>query len=307
VIPELFATRRSGPSVVTIGTFDGVHLGHQALLAEVGRSADARGAAAVVVTFDPPPRLVLRPDPDYRLLASLGERVALLRRYGADEVVLLPFDQQVAQMSAEAFVGELVERLGMVELVGGPDLALGHRRQGTPEVLTAIGQRIGFEVVRLDQVARGGQPVRSGQIRERLRAGDIVGATDLLGHPPSLEGEVVHGDHLGRKLGFPTANLALDPLRLLPPDGVYAARVVDPPRPGAMSIGTRPAVGGTDRRVEVHLLDFDGDLYGQTLRVELIDWLHEQRRYGSLEELIEGIGRDVEQVRRRIDGRPEER
>jgi riboflavin kinase/FMN adenylyltransferase len=203
-------------------------------------------------------------------------------------------------MSAEAFVGELVERLGMVELVGGPDLALGHRRQGTPTVLREIGRRRGFEVVLVDQVARGGQPVRSGQIRERLRAGDVAGAADLLGHPPSLEGEVVHGDHLGRKLGFPTANLALDRLRLVPPDGVYAARVVEPSRPGAMSIGTRPAVGGTDRRVEVHLLDFDGDLYGRTLRVELLDWLHEQRKYGSLEELIDGIGKDVEEVRTRV-------
>ena len=137
-------------------------------------------------------------------------------------------------------------------------------------------------------------------MRERLRAGDVVAATELLGHPPTLEGEVVHGDHLGRKLGFPTANLAIDPLRLLPPDGVYAARVLDPARPGAMSIGTRPAVGGTDRRVEVHLLDFDGDLYGRTLRVELVDWLHEQRKYDSLDDLIAGIGRDVEEVRQRV-------
>jgi riboflavin kinase/FMN adenylyltransferase len=300
VIPELFASHRPGPSVVAIGTFDGVHRGHQALLAEVRRRAAAHAAAAVVVTFDPPPRLVLRPDPDYRLLASLDERVGRLRQHGADEVLLLPFDRQVAQMSAESFVAELVERLGMVVLVGGPDLALGHRRQGTPDVLREIGRERGFEVVLLDQVAPGGQPVRSGEIRARLRAGDVVGAAELLGHPPSLEGEVVHGDHLGRKLGFPTANLALDPLRLVPPDGVYAARVVEPARPGAMSIGTRPAVGGRDRRVEVHLLDFDGDLYGRTLRVELIDWLREQRRYGSLEELVEGIRRDVEQVRRRV-------
>jgi riboflavin kinase/FMN adenylyltransferase len=300
VIAELFASRIPGPSVVTLGTFDGVHRGHQALVGEVRRRAEARDAGAVVVTFDPPPRLVLRPDPDYRLLSSLAERVELLRRHGADEVLLLPFDLTVAQMSAEEFVAELVERLGMVELVGGPDLALGHRRQGTAEVLREIGRRRGFEVVLLEPLAQGGRPVRSGQVRERLRAGDVVAATELLGHPPTLEGEVVHGDHLGRKLGFPTANLAIDPLRLVPPDGVYAARVLDPARPGAMSIGTRPAVGGTDRRVEVHLLDFDGDLYGRTLRVELVDWLHEQRKYDSLDDLIAGIGRDVEEVRKRV-------
>ena len=300
MIPELFASRMPGPSVVALGTFDGVHRGHQALVGEVRRRAEARDARAVVVTFDPPPRLVLRPDPDYRMLSSLAERVELLRRHGADEVLLLPFDLTVAQMSAEEFVAELVGRLAMVELVGGPDLALGHRRQGTPEVLREIGRRRGFEVVLLEPVAQGGRPVRSGQVRERLRAGDVVAATELLGHPPTLEGEVVHGDHLGRKLGFPTANLAIDPLRLLPPDGVYAARVLDPARPGAMSIGTRPAVGGTDRRVEVHLLDFDGDLYGRTLRVELVDWLHEQRKYDSLDDLIAGIGRDVEEVRQRV-------
>ena len=301
MIPELFATRLPGPSVVTIGTFDGVHRGHQALLAEVRRRADLRDGRAVVVTFEPPPRLVLRPDSSYQLLCSLAERVELLRRYGADDVLLLRFDLEVAGMSAEAFVVELVERVGMVELVGGPDLALGHRRQGTPEVLREIGRRRGFEVSLLEQVAHRGQPVRSGQIRQLLRDGDVDGATDLLGHRPSVEGEVVHGDHLGRKLGFPTANLAVPPERLVPSDGVYAARVLDPPRAGAMSIGTRPAVGGTDRRVEVHLLDFDGDLYGLTLRVELIAWLHEQRKYGSIDALIEGIGQDVVAVRRRIE------
>ncbi|HEV8639166.1 MAG TPA: bifunctional riboflavin kinase/FAD synthetase [Chloroflexota bacterium] len=302
MIRELFATRLPGPSVVTIGTFDGVHRGHQELLHELRRRADRLGARAVVVTFDPPPRLVLRPDPSYQLLASLEERVELLRRHGADEVLLLRFDHTVAQMSAEAFVGELVDRLGMVELVGGPDLALGHRRQGTPPVLREIGRRRGFAVALLDQVADRGQPVRSGQIRELLRAGDVAAAAELLGHPPSVEGEVVHGDHLGRKLGFPTANLAVPPPRLVPADGVYAARVIEPARPGAMSIGTRPAVGGTDRRVEVHLLDFDGDLYGRTLRVELIAWLHEQRKYASLDDLIAGIGKDVEEVRKRIQG-----
>ena len=299
MIAEFFETRLDGPSVVAVGTFDGVHRGHQALLAELRRRADARGARVAVVTFDPPPRLVLRPDPSYRLLISLEERTELLRRHGVDEVLLIRFDHKVAGTSAEAFVGELVDRLGMVELVGGPDLALGHRRQGTPEVLAELGRRRGFEVALLEQVAHGEQPVRSGQIRDLLRSGDVAAAAELLGRHPTVEGVVVHGDHLGRQLGFPTANLDLPPERLVPADGVYAGRVLDPARIAAVSIGTRPAVGGIDRRIEAHLLDFDGDLYGRTLRVELIGWLREQRKFDGLEALIAQIRRDCEEARRR--------
>jgi riboflavin kinase/FMN adenylyltransferase len=298
VIPDLFESRLAGPSVLTVGTFDGVHRGHQALLAEVRRRAVRGGARVAVVTFDPPPRLVLRPDPSYRLLVSLHERVELLHRHGADDVLLIRFDHAVARMTAEAFVGELVDRLGMVELVGGPDLALGHRRQGTPAVLAEIGRRRGFDVALLDQVACDGQPVRSGQIRDLVRAGDVAAASHLLGRAPTVEGPVVHGDHLGRQLGFPTANLELPPERIVPADGVYAGRVLDPPRTAAVSIGTRPAVGGVDRRIEAHLLDFDGDLYGRTLRVELLGWLREQRKFDGLEALIGQIRRDCEEARR---------
>jgi riboflavin kinase/FMN adenylyltransferase len=284
--------------VIALGTFDGVHRGHQTLLGELRRRADRRGARAAVVTFDPPPRLVLRPSPDYRLLISLAERGELLRRCGADEVLSIRFDQAVAQIGAEQFVGELVDRLGMIEIVGGPDLALGHRRQGTPEVLAEIGRRRGFEVSVIDQIALDGQPVRSGQIRELLRAGDVVGAAGLLGRPPTVEGLVVHGDHLGRQLGFPTANLELPPERIVPADGVYAGRVVEPARAAAVSIGTRPAVGGIDRRIEAHLLDFDGDLYGRTLRVELVGWLREQRKFDGLDALIAQIRQDCVESRR---------
>jgi riboflavin kinase/FMN adenylyltransferase len=298
VIAELFDARLAGPSVVTVGTFDGVHRGHQSLLGEVRRRAERRRARVAVVTFDPPPRLVLRPDPSYRLLISLAERAELLRRCGADDLLLVRFDRDVAQMSAEAFVGVLVDRLGMVELVGGPDLALGHRRQGTPEVLAEIGRRRGFELSLLDQVTLDGRPVRSGQIRDLIRAGDVTDARELLGRPPTVEGLVVHGDHLGRELGFPTANLELPPERIVPADGVYAGRVFDPRRVAAVSIGTRPAVGGVDRRIEAHLLDFDGDLYGRTLRVELIGWLRQQQKFDGLDALIAQIRRDCDETRR---------
>jgi riboflavin kinase/FMN adenylyltransferase len=183
----------------------------------------------------------------------------------------------------------------MVELVGGPDLAIGRRRAGTPPVLREIGARLGFEVALLDQLALGGQPVRSGEIRRRLLAGDVPGAAELLGRAPTLQGTVVLGDQRGRTLGFPTANLEPPAERLIPGDGVYAARVDG--RPAVMNIGVRPTVGGTRRVVEVHLLDWSGDLYGQRLTVELIARLREERRFPSLEALVAQIRADVAAAR----------
>jgi len=283
-------------SIVAVGTFDGVHRGHQALLAEMRRRAVSRAARVAIVTFDPPPRTVLRPDPDYRLLVSLDERLALLRRFGAEEVVVKHFDQRFASRTADDFCAELVDELGMVELVGGPDMAFGRNRHGTPEVLREIGRRLGFEVVLLEQLTVDGAPIRSGVIRRALRDGDLATAGRLLGHPASLAGRVVHGDHRGRTIGFPTANLSIDSMRLVPADGVYAVRR-DSGEPGVMNVGVRPTVDGTKRVVEVHLIDWHGDLYGEVLRVDLIERLRDERRFGSLGELVAQIKRDVERAR----------
>lgn len=286
------------PSVVAVGTFDGVHRGHQALLSRLRGLADARQARAVVVTFDPPPRFVLRPDPEYRLLRSLDERIALLREHGADEVVVYTFDLGLAGRTAEQFVTELVEQLGMVGLVGGPDLALGHRRQGTPSMLRGIGARLGFDVNLLDQLAIDGAPIRSGAIRQAVREGELARANRLLGHPASLEGEVVHGDRRGRTIGFATANLAVPPERLLPANGVYAVRTGH--GPGVMNVGTRPTIDGTVHRVEVHLFDFSRDIYGERMRVELIERIREERRFPSLDALVEQIRLDATAARRAL-------
>jgi riboflavin kinase/FMN adenylyltransferase len=285
-------------SVVAVGTFDGVHRGHQALLNAMRREAEARGARVAVVTFDPPPRMVLRPDPAYQLLTSLDERVELLRRFGADEVVVQTFDMALAARSAEQFCRDLVERVGMVTLVGGPDLALGHRRHGTPEELREIGGRLGFDVVLLDQLTVGGEPIRSGAIRRALRAGELAHANELLGHPATLAGTVVHGDHRGRTIGVPTANLDVPPERLVPAHGVYAVRADG--KPGVMNVGTRPTVDGTRRTIEVHLLDWEGDLYGRELRVELVERLRDEQRFASLDALVEQIGLDAQAARRAL-------
>jgi riboflavin kinase/FMN adenylyltransferase len=237
---------------------------------------------------------VLRPDAEYRLLTSTEERVELLERE-VDAVELLTFDAGLAATTAEQFCAGLVERHGMVELVGGPDLALGRGRAGTPDVLREIGRRLGFGVHLLDQLALGGQPVRSGEIRRRLLDGDVAGAAELLGRAPTLQGTVVLGDQRGRTLGFPTANLEPPPHRLVPADGVYAARVDG--RPAVMNIGVRPTVGGTRRVVEVHLLDWSGDLYGQRLTVELVARLRAEQRFPSLEALVAQIHADVAAAR----------
>ena len=300
-LPELSSAHLPGPSVVTLGTFDGVHLGHQRLLGEVASRARARGGRAVALTFDPPPRMVLRPDPEYRLLSSLEERVELLRRHGADDVLLVRFDLSVAARTAEEFTAELVERLGMVEVVGGPDMACGRARQGTPPVLREIGSRLGFSVTVLEQRAIDGQPVRSVEIRRRLREGDVAGAAELLGRAPTVGGEVVHGAGRGRTIGIPTANLAVPPERVVPANGVYAGRAQDPPRTAVVNVGVRPTVGGGERTVEAHLLDFDGDLYGRQLTVELLARLREERKFPSLDALVEQIHRDIGAARELLD------
>jgi riboflavin kinase/FMN adenylyltransferase len=289
-------------TVVAVGTFDGVHRGHQALVAAMRMLAGAQAGRVVVVTFDPPPRMVLRPDPAYKLLTALEERVELLRRYGADEVVVRQFDRDLAGRDAADFCAELVDRLGMTVLVGGPDLALGRARHGTPDVLREIGSRLGFEVHLLHQLTVDGSPIRSGAIREALRNGDLDRANALLGRPASLAGEVVHGDHRGRTIGFPTANLAVPPERLLPANGVYAVRADG--LPGVMNVGTRPTVDGSQHRVEVHLLDWQGDLYGRTLRVDLVERLRDEQRFPSLDALVAQIGLDAQAARRAL--RPRE-
>jgi riboflavin kinase/FMN adenylyltransferase len=285
-------------SVVAVGTFDGVHEGHRHLLGELRRRAAALGASAVVVTCDPPPRNVLHPEAAEPLLTSVDERVALLGA-AVDHVEVLPFNREVAGQTAEQFCQGLVDRLGMVELVGGPDLALGRARAGTPEVLREIGGRLGFTVTVLDQVSLGGAPVRSGQIRALLREGNVAEAAKLLGRVPTLSGIVVQGDQRGRTIGVPTANVEPPPSRLVPANGVYAVRagVGADRHPGVMNVGVRPTVGGVRRVIEVHLLDFDGDLYGQELTVEMVARLRDEQRFPSLDALVAQIRADIARAR----------
>jgi riboflavin kinase / FMN adenylyltransferase len=266
---------------VALGTFDGVHRGHLRVI-DAARSA---GLRTTVVTFDPHPRTVLGGNVD--LLATLARRLELLAEAGVEDSLVLPFDDRLAALSAREFADRILRGIGAEAVAAGETFRFGRGREGDLDLL----DRLGFDVQRVPLV----ENVSSSHIRELVHAGEIERAAVLLGRPPEVEGVVVHGDGRGRELGFPTANLDVPDGLLLPPDGVYAGWTCD--RRAAVSIGTNPHFDGVERRVEAHLLDFDGDLYGKRLLIELWAPLREQRRFDSLDALVSAIGADVELTR----------
>jgi riboflavin kinase / FMN adenylyltransferase len=274
---ELPAARRA----VAIGTFDGVHCGHVAVI-DAARKAGLRTS---VVTFDPHPRAVL--GRGVELLATLQRRLELLEDAGVEDVLVLRFDEGLAALPAEEFAERMLRGIGAEVVAAGETFRFGRGREGD----LALLERLGFDVRRVPLV----ESVSSSRVREFVHAGEIERAAKLLGRPPEVEGTVVRGDGRGRELGFPTANLEVPEELLVPPDGVYAGWTHD--RRAAVSIGTNPHFDGVERRVEAHLLDFDGDLYGERLVVELWAPIREQRRFDSLEELVAAIGDDVERTR----------
>lgn len=295
-------------SVVTHGTFDGVHVGHAALVAEAVAQARQRGAEAVVLTYDPHPRELLRGDSVPRL-STLDDRIARLQEVGADRVEVVPFTRDLASMDAEAFVRDvLVGEYGAVHVVVGHDHGYGARRYGTVETLRADGEALGFGVSVVPPMVMDGAPVSSSRIRLAVEAGDVAGAARMLGRPFTISGTVVSGDRIGRTLGFPTANLRPhDPRVAIPADGVYTAcAVLGDPGPSApgdampggrydalVSIGTRPTFDGADRRVEAWLYDASGDAYGRALRVEFDARLRPTERFGSMEALVAQMREDA--------------
>lgn len=293
-------------SVVVPGNHDGVHLGHVALFARARALAASRGDARVVaLTFDPHPLAFLAPERAPETLTTIARRTELLRRAGADEVVVARFDAPYAALDPIAFVErELVANLRACLVIVGADYRFGHGRGGDPRLLAELGARLGFDVevidaVGADDVAR----ISSTTVRDALRSGDLARTSALLGRVHELEGVVVHGHERGRTIGFPTANLSGVRV-MLPPDGVYAvlARVMDEGRPGAtcvrgmMNIGTRPTFDA-GRSIEVHLFDFEGDLYGCTLRVGLVSRLRDEQRFAGVEALVAQLGRDASHAR----------
>ena len=296
-------------AAVAVGVFDGLHLGHRAILERALARARERSARCVVVSFDPHPDVVLSrttfriPPP----LTPIPEKRARLRAMGVDELRIVPFTRELAALSPEAFVDEyLVRPFAPYALVVGHGFALGRGRAGTVERLREIGAPRGFVVDETPLFEVGGEPVSSTRILARLQEGDVRAAAALLGRPYTLTGVVVTGEGIGHRLGFPTANLRLHDEKLLPGDGIYAVRVAIAPESethaGAMSIGMRPTFDGRTRTLEVHLLDWSGDLVGRELTVEMVDWLRPERRFESPEALVEAMKQDVAETRRRLGG-----
>ena len=302
-------------TVVTIGAYDGVHLGHQAVIAAVRRRADAGGMESAVVTFDRHPAAVVRPESAPRLLTDLDQKLELLADCGVDYTLVVRFDEVRAKEAASDFVEEvLVGCLSASMVAVGEDFHFGHRRSGTVALLREMGADLGFDVmghrlVGLDPEA--GQleevPVSSTRIRAALGDGDLEVATRMLGRHHEVRGTVGHGDERARELGFRTANLIVPEAICLPADGVYAGWYLTPDgvaHPSAMNLGRRPTFyDHADRSLlEAHLLDFDGDLYDQPARVQFVERLRDELKFDSVEALIDQMGLDVERSRSILTG-----
>ena len=292
-----------GRPVLTIGTFDGVHVGHQSILQRLKTAAAERQGPAVVMTFHPHPRRVLFPEEDnLRLLNSLDEKLARLEQMGMDAVIVVPFTRAFANQTSEAFIEQvLVKQVGIQHIAVGYDHRFGRDRGGGLADLARMGALHGFTVEEIPALLVDEANVSSTRIRKALTEGQVEQAARYLGAPYRLLGTVVHGDKIGRTLGYPTANLqADDPDKLIPAIGVYAVWVDTPKQGrhmGMLNIGYRPTVGGKDLRVEVNLLDFDGDLYGQQLGVDFIAFLRPDARFNGLEELKAALARDAADTR----------
>lgn len=285
--------------VATIGNFDGVHLGHQAILRRVRERARAHGGTAIVCTFDPHPLRVLAPHRPIHLLTPLQEKLRILEGLEIDLVVCIEFTPAFSRIAASRFVEEvLVRKLGVREVYVGHDYAFGKGREGNVETLRAQAAVWGFLVEEVPAVQVEGETVSSSLIRQRIRAGQVRKAATLLGRPYVIEGQVVHGAHRGKGLGFPTANLETT-YEILPKDGVYAvwAMLEGQRIPGVANIGTDPTFGGGTMNYEVHLLDFQGEIYGKTLRMEFIERIREERKFPSPAALVEQIRQDVVRAR----------
>jgi riboflavin kinase/FMN adenylyltransferase len=289
-----------GRSVVTIGVFDGVHRGHQAIIGHAVKRARDLGLQSVVVTFDPHPSEVVRPGSHPPVLTEPAHKAELIEQLGVDVLCVVPFTLEFSRLTAEAFVHDvLVAHLHAALVVVGENFRFGHRAAGDVDLLRKLGRTFGFGVEGAPLVADDSTVFSSTYIRSCVDAGDVTAAARALGRPHRVEGVVVRGDRRGREIGFPTANLLTGPYAAGPADGVYAAWLVRGGErlPAAVSIGSNPTFSGRERRVEAYVLDFDGDLYGERVALDFVVRLREMRAYAGVEPLVDQIREDVVQTR----------
>jgi riboflavin kinase/FMN adenylyltransferase len=288
---------------LAIGFFDGVHLGHQQIIRQTIADAHQHNAVALVLTFDRHPNSIVAPGRVPPLIYSLPQKLRAIESLGADHLLLVGFDKKISEQSGETFVRGLARDLGSIQSICvGADFVFGHKRSGDVALLKKLGGETGFSVHGLAAVALDSRVVSSTRIREAIRAGDLDGASQMLGRPYAIAGQVIYGDKLGRQLGFPTANLDVAGL-VLPPNGVYSGftKLKRQIYRLALNIGFRPTMisGKPELRVEAHLLDFSGNLYGVELEIEIGEKLRNERKFASPAELREQITRDIASVRER--------
>lgn len=287
-------------TLLTIGVFDGVHLGHQHLLKHLIARAREQGLMSGVVTFKSHPQSALTSGRPVVWLNSLDDRIKLIKELGIDITAALSFTRNVKELGAGEFIEKLRKAFNLKGLIVGPDFALGRNREGDIPMLKSLGKEAGFSLEVMPPFVMEGETVRSSGIRKLLAEGDVAKAARFLGRPFMLKGEAIRGQQKGRTLGFPTVNLELNPAMAAPRDGVYATitRVSDSYMPSVTNIGIRPTFGGGKRIKETHILNFDGDLLGRIIEVSFISRLRDEKKFDSEQKLKEQIARDVEEARK---------
>lgn len=294
-------------SVLTVGTFDGVHAGHRAIIDKVVEKAKKRDARSVLVTFDPHPRNIINPgDAGIKLLTTLQERSEILYELGIDTMIVIPFDRDFSLLSSEEFIRDIIhKKIGVSEFVIGYDHQFGRNREGTIETIEELGEELGFDSYVVSKREVGEKTVSSTAIRNAISEdGDVEEAARLLQRPYRLNGTVVHGDKRGKEIGFPTANIKPEHVnKIIPKDGVYAVniRIDEKWYGGMMNIGTRPTFEGSVQTLEVHIFDFDEDIYGKEIQVRFINRIRDEKKFDGKEDLIDQLKEDKKRALKLLD------
>ena len=296
---ELARLRPEKDTLLTIGVFDGIHLGHKYLLSQLTKQAREQNLLSGVVTFNQHPQEVLSPQTRLPFLTDLAQRMELIKNEGVEAIIALSFTTELAQLSTRQFINLLKKYLRMRGLVIGPDFALGKKREGDADTLSTLGKDMDFTVTVISPIMVNGEVVSSTAIRNALANGDMKRVLNLIGRSFSLNGRVTKGTGRGIELGFPTANLDIDPRQALPADGVYAtwSHIDGQPYQSMTNIGKQPTFGGSQRTIEVYILDYHSNLYGRKLEIDLIERLRDEKQFGTAEELKKQIAEDIKQGR----------